>query len=347
MDAETWLERIGFITGVFEAETTYADVHAFYHLPFRQNVVRNNVTYHFTGLARRRLIIPIGFNNDIAKLKPDVIVVHGLVFPFQVILLARKLPRVRIFCQHHAELPFRDLRRSLQRVADRYVSGYFFTSAAQARPWHKAGVIRDLNKVWEIMGTSSVFRPTRDRTVSDLKRRTFLWVGHLDNNKDPLTLLQAFAVYSREYPDAVLSMVYQTRILEQDVRKLIDSLQLSTVAHMIGKCTKKELERWYNESDYIISTSHYEGSGIAVCEALSCGCIPIVTDIPSLRKMTDNGRIGFLFPPGDADALAQVLQRASQINIAAASESVLAWFEKELSFHGNAAKIKAALSDHS
>ncbi len=51
---------------------------------------------------------------------------------------------------------------------------------------------------------------------------------------------------------------------------------------------------YYNSADYFVLGSHYEGSGFSLVEAMSCGVIPIVTDIPSFRMMTNNGKIGTL-----------------------------------------------------
>jgi glycosyltransferase involved in cell wall biosynthesis len=104
-----------------------------------------------------------------------------------------------------------------------------------------------------------------------------------------------------------------------------------------------ELSYWYNGADFIISTSHYEGSGISVCEAMSCGCIPIVTDIPSFRMMTRGGECGLLFHPGDADQLNIALIKSVTLNVQTEREKVLNQFDENLSFKAIASAMLGAL----
>ncbi|MDP9047553.1 MAG: glycosyltransferase, partial [Bacteroidota bacterium] len=89
----------------------------------------------------------------------------------------------------------------------------------------------------------------------------------------------------------------------------------------------------------ILSGSHYEGSGTAVCEAMSCGCIPIVTDIPSFRAITDNGNCGILYEPGNQQELLSALFQTQTINKSAKRTNTLAYFEQKLSFEAIASQI--------
>lgn len=73
-------------------------------------------------------------------------------------------------------------------------------------------------------------------------------------------------------------------------------------------------------------------SGYALIEAMACGCIPVVTNIPSFKKITANGSAGFLFEPGNIPSLLQVLQHSSSINRLQYTAAVIEHFRKELSF---------------
>jgi glycosyltransferase involved in cell wall biosynthesis len=79
-----------------------------------------------------------------------------------------------------------------------------------------------------------------------------------------------------------------------------------------------------------VSGSHAEGSGYALLEALACGLVPVVTDIPSFRALTGDGRIGRLWPCGDAAALAGALAGAAADPVP--PEQVRAHFDAGLSF---------------
>ena len=103
--------------------------------------------------------------------------------------------------------------------------------------------------------------------------------------------------------------------------------------HLIGKVEHWQLRDWFNRADFIISTSRYESAGIAVCEAMSCGCFPILTNIPSFRMMTGNGKIGRLF---EDNGLLTVLEETFNTS---RPQEIIDHFNAELSFEANARKI--------
>lgn len=339
-DPLQWLEKVSFLTGVMEAMAVTAHVTAFFHIDYQGTLTRNGVHFHFTGLRANQLRIPIALNAMVADTRPDAVIVHGLVFPIQIMLLRRKLgPAVKLIVQHHAERPYRDFRAIIQKLADRQVHGYLFASRTQGDEWIRKGQIASAHKVFEVMGTSSPFMPVprnsaRQRTRV-LGQPVYLWVGALDPNKDPFTLIRAFTKFLANVPAAALYIIYQSGELEAPVRQLVTGTQI----HLVGAVAREHIADWFNSADFIISTSHYEGSGISVCEGMSCGCIPILTDIPSFRAMTGNGSVGFLFQAGDADALHEVLLQSATINCAAESNRVGARFRAELSNEANARKI--------
>jgi len=135
-----------------------------------------------------------------------------------------------------------------------------------------------------------------------------LWVGHLNSNKDPLTVLEGVAQAVAQLPGLQLWCVFGDAPLLGDVRQRIDGdPRLAGRVHLLGKVTHAKVEQLMRAADVFVSGSHAEGSGYALLEALACGVVPAVTDIPSFRALTDGGRIGKLWPCGDAAALAAAL----------------------------------------
>jgi glycosyltransferase involved in cell wall biosynthesis len=112
---------------------------------------------------------------------------------------------------------------------------------------------------------------------------------------------------------------------------------------LIGKVEHNKLENWYSSADYIISGSHYEGSGIAVSEAMSCGCIPVITDIFSFRMMTGRGKCGLLYQPGNDKELLVALLKTKNMDIEKERANVLQQFKEELSFEAIARKIEQVI----
>jgi glycosyltransferase involved in cell wall biosynthesis len=343
-DPRAWLSKLSFFTGVLESTTRYASVESVHCISYTGTINMNGVRYHFLKLKRWQSLLPFRMHSYVKKLKPDAIIVHGLIFPFQIIMLRWQLGTdTKIICQHHAERPFTDMRGNVQRWADKYIGAYLFCSIEQGLQWVGAKQIDNPAKIKEVMGTSSAFTII-DKGVAKLKTKadgnpTFLWVGRLDHNKDPFTLVKAFLRFQNQHSSARLYMIYQTFELLEEVEALIRDAPNGSSINLIGKVKNNELLYWYNSADFIISSSHYEGSGVAVCEGLSCGCIPIVTNIPSLRTMTANGQMGLLYDPGDEDGLVACFNQSLVLDKEELKKRVLSQFDRKLSFEANARQI--------
>ncbi|HZY81734.1 MAG TPA: glycosyltransferase family 4 protein [Cyclobacteriaceae bacterium] len=325
-DPDEWLQRVKFINGVPEALARYAKQTVIYNIGYKGEITRNGVTYLFPAFKQRQLYFPLAFNRFIRKLKPDVVIVHGLIFPMQIIMLRNIMgSSLKIICQHHAERPFKDIRKYLSRWADWYIGAYLFASHEQAAYW------APFDKVYPVIGASSHFRATNKKHGS-----TYLWVGDLNHNKNPLRVARAFVRFANEHADAVLYMIYPSNELEKELKEIVAG---TTAVQLIGKVEHSQMENWFNKADYIISSSFYEGSGIAVCEALSCGCIPVVSNIPSFFTMTNSGRLGTMFSPNDEETLDDALEKSYYLDRKRESRKALEFFQAELSFEANARKI--------
>jgi glycosyltransferase involved in cell wall biosynthesis len=160
----------------------------------------------------------------------------------------------------------------------------------------------------------------------------FLWVGRLNENKDPLTVLSGFEKYFKQNPDARLFMIYSEDDLLEPVRQRINSSPvLNDKVKLVGKIVHEQLPDWYSAADYFVSGSRREGGGYALKEAMACGCIPVVTDIPAFMKTIDNGRVGYYFKAGDSDSLFGVLTGLDQGMQSAMSMKVIGQFRNNLS----------------
>jgi len=287
--------------------------------------------YFFTG-KKGKTWIPKKTHQFLALAKPDVVLVHGLIFQLQVMALRRQLgKKVKILVQHHGEQPFKGLRKILQRVADRYIDGYLFTSEGNAAEWVRSGQIKSINKVYEVLPGTSDFKPLNKE---ESRRRcgmtgtpNFLWVGRLNTNKDPETVVKAFLEYTKVNPAARLYMIYQTTEKLREIEALCVNQE---AIKLIGQQQHDELQHWYSAADYFITGSHRESCGYALLEAMACGCVPIVTQIPSFMKITGNGKAGFNYAPGNVPQLVSLLSGLRSGNEDPGRE-VLAHFEKELS----------------
>jgi glycosyltransferase involved in cell wall biosynthesis len=343
---DAWLARIAGYAGILEGLSHDHSVTGIEQIDYEGECHQNGVQYLFLSQRNRINRFPWRLHRRIRSLHPNVVFINGFIFPVQVMLLRLALgAKVKIIILHRSEKLFTGWRKYLQRRADRCVNAYFFSAPEFGIDWINKGIIKDSKKIYEIMPVSSVFEPG-DKELAQQKLgldgTVFLWVGRLDKNKDPLTVVKAFLTFAVCQPSARLYMIYQEGELEESIRELCELHPYAPVV-LVGKIVHVGMQDWYNAADFIISSSYYEGGGTAVSEAMSCGCIPLLTDIPSFRKMT-GGHIGFLYEPGNADELLSALLKAIQLDKDAEQEKVKANFRDQLSFTAIARKTNQALA---
>jgi glycosyltransferase involved in cell wall biosynthesis len=68
--------------------------------------------------------------------------------------------------------------------------------------------------------------------------------------------------------------------------------------------------------------------------------MPVVTDISSFRMITNNGKCGLLYKPGDEEELLATLKKIPYMNIAEKQQLSLDYFKSNLSFEAIARQIQ-------
>jgi glycosyltransferase involved in cell wall biosynthesis len=301
---------------------------------------RNGVQYHFLPFGEA---IPAGsqspaFGELLRELAADVFHVHGLDFPRHVLALADLLPGTPIILQDHAGRVPRFWRRAAMRRCASVVAGIAFCALDQAQPFVKAGLIDAKTALYEIAESTCRFIPG-DR--EEARRMTamegdpaILWVGHLDANKDPLTMLEGISDAAFHLPNLRLYCCFGNAPLLRTVQSRIKAdPMLRNRVQLLGQVPHDRIELLMRAADLFVLGSHREGSGYSLIEALACGLPPVVTDIPSFRMLTGGGRAGKLWPCGNARALSEAVQSIWVGSRSELRSSVRTHFEQELSFH--------------
>lgn len=157
-DPGQWLERISFYTGILEELAKKNEVESIEQINYSGRTERNGVRYHFLNFRNAGSYFPWRQHQYIKKLKPAVVLVNGFIFPLQIMQLRFLLGnKVKIAVINRAEKPGIGKRKFLQRLADRCVQRYFFTSEEMGADWVQHGIIANKNKVAAVMQASSPF----------------------------------------------------------------------------------------------------------------------------------------------------------------------------------------------
>ena len=149
--------------------------------------------------------------------------------------------------------------------------------------------------------------PFRVETVSDLSAKRIISIGRYAYEKGNDLLLQAWAKVEkkcREWSLDIYGMGNQAPYRQQMKELGVDESR----CHLYGSLPNVKEE--YLRSSIFALPSRFEGFGLVIIEAMSCG-LPVVTfDCENgPRNILTDGENGYLIPPFDVDAYAEKLIR--------------------------------------
>lgn len=147
-----------------------------------------------------------------------------------------------------------------------------------------------------------------------------LYLGGYDVRKNVDTLLKAYT-YVREGGGEQFPLVLAGRLPEKDsprflnVQAYIDGMGLRDVVRSIGWVDEGDEPALYRLASCFVYPSRYEGFGLPVLEAMSCGTPVVAADSSSLPEVV--GEAGFLVPPDNARQMAgAILATLNQDDVA-------------------------------
>ena len=117
-------------------------------------------------------------------------------------------------------------------------------------------------------------------------------------------LAKAFVKVAQEREDVSL-LLLGGGSQAQTIRQILMNGGALESVRFGGQISYNDMPRWMRMADLYISTSHVDGSSVSLMEALACGLPALVSDIPANKEWVSEGVNGWLFPDGDADALAE------------------------------------------
>ncbi len=150
-----------------------------------------------------------------------------------------------------------------------------------------------------VSATSSSFRETRQIPAH---APVLGFVGQLDERKGIGVLLSAFELIRARLPDAYLVLGG-----EGPLREMIESeaREKGWGERVVLTGFVEDVAAIMHAIDVLLLPSYWEGFGIVLIEAMACGRPVITTDISSMPEIVEEGRTGFLIPPGESSALAE------------------------------------------
>lgn len=301
----------------------------------RARFTRRGVRYHFVPVAAGRALAPWRLRHAVREAAPDIVHLNGLDFPLHARLLSTLAPPLLV--QDHASRAARPRLARLRRWGHAHAAAALFTAKAQAEPFLAARQLPASAPVFAVPESSSGFEPG-DRSEARLQtgvrgNPAILWIGRLDANKDPLTAIEAFRLARTHLPGAELWCVHGTDELLPELRRHLSSdPALARHVHLLGRVPHARVEQLCRACDLLLATSHREGSGYALIEALACGLPPVASDIAPFRALVGDLAGSRFAAPGDARAFAEGLVSLARQTGEQSRVAVRGHFDAHLAF---------------
>jgi glycosyltransferase involved in cell wall biosynthesis len=134
--------------------------------------------------------------------------------------------------------------------------------------------------------------------------RRLLFVGRLVPAKGVPFLLEIIA----RIDDAILDIAG-----DGPERKLLEakaaSLGIGGRVHFLGYQSQRQVRELLRQADIFVMASFAEGLPVVLMEAMAAGVPVVATRIAGIPELVDDGRNGFLVPPGDPEKAATAVRQ--------------------------------------
>ncbi len=190
---------------------------------------------------------------------------------------------------------------------------------------------------------STAYYPRTTAEIEAFRRREnlpdqfLLHVGTLQPRKNLIILLEALASIRR--PNLLLVFIGGKGWYYDEIFARVKALKLENQVRFTGYVADEDLPLWYNAATIFVFPSLYEGFGIPVLEAITCGTPVIAADTSSIPEVV--GDAARLFGPNDdIDTLVDHIQTMlnNSALMAAMRESGLAQ-ARQFSWENSAEKM--------
>lgn len=199
-------------------------------------------------------------------------------------------------------------RRYIRRVADFGIHRYTCVSK-QMEDWlvNHIRVNKPIKQIYNGIDTSK-FRPVTADEKARLPRMLGLpentpfvgVVGRLDPIKDHACLFKAFQMLKTVFPKVQLLVVG-----DGPERERLEKISVEGI-RFLGR--RDDIDQILPTLDVFVLPSKNEGISNTVLEAMACGLPVVASRVGGNPELIDNNENGMLFPSGDSETLAAIVQ---------------------------------------
>ena len=142
--------------------------------------------------------------------------------------------------------------------------------------------------------------------AADGERYDALWLGRLDQEKNPLAFVDAVARLRDDGVDLRAAMVGDGP-MAASVRARVEAFDLHDSLELVGWVD--DTVPYYRRADCFALTSRRDALPLSLVEAMACGVVPVAPRVGNVADVVDHGENGLLIEEADAASVAAALRR--------------------------------------
>lgn len=94
----------------------------------------------------------------------------------------------------------------------------------------------------------------------------------------------------------------------ENLKKLAETLGIASLVQFAGWADKKTNADFYARARIFVSLPESDATAISLLEAMACGCIPVLSDLPANREWVTPGKNGIIVTDTESDFFSAALQ---------------------------------------
>lgn len=256
---------------------------------FQQELINNGIEFHSLNLEKtysfHKLVKPVRYL--LREINPDII--HSSLFYADMVSrrLNMEIPIINsLVSNSYSQRRFTNLKLSLKlklraiQFMDFYSSHKvdLFLANSETIKEHYTKVLNiNADKIKVIYRGREIPQLLHEKYKTEDK--TFLFVGRLIESKGIQELIEAFSLIKR---DNFNLQIVGEGPYRQELEKLISKLNLDANVVLLGG--QQNVNKFFENADYFVFPSHYEGLPGALIEAMMAKVPIIASDIPENKE---------------------------------------------------------------
>ena len=134
-----------------------------------------------------------------------------------------------------------------------------------------------------------------------------LFVSAAEPRKNLISLLRAFSIVKRDFPDLKLVLTGKKVDSYGEIEKFMKTCGHNRDIKYLGYVNQDDLAYLYNGAQAFVYPSYYEGFGLPIVEAFACGTAVVTSNVSSMKEIGEGS--AELVDPYNAEDVASGVKR--------------------------------------